>query len=234
MLDKSDLKPHRRVWLAVRGWVPWEGSGSSFAPGLPGERLRLLVWKADLCQGTTPARHPPAVLPQVWLRLQSSSHAGPGPEWALSPCLPHPRVSLGCTSPHWAAWRTCRGTWPLLSTPSRSLGLSGWDWLPGQQELDYELRSLLHCPVPGAPMALGCLQNRAVLPRGHPPASPLGGDVGAGPWAAPGSRTHSGCLLSKVDLLPFCRQDALCGFVPRVFVLCCPCRVGAGKPPGPP
>lgn len=98
-LDKSDLKPHRRVWLAVRGGVPWEGSGSSFAPGLPGEGaeelLRLLVWKADLCPGTMPARHPPAVLPPVWLRLQSSSRAGPGPEWALSPCLPHPGVSLG-------------------------------------------------------------------------------------------------------------------------------------------
>lgn len=55
-----------------------------------------------------------------------------------------------------------------------------------------------------------------------------------GPWAAPGSHTRSGCLLSKVVLLPFCRQDLLYGFVPRAFVLCCPFQVRAGEQPSRP
>lgn len=45
----------------------------------------------------------------------------------------------------------------------------------------------------------------------------------------PRGATPALTVLSSVDPLPSCRQDTVCGFVPRVFVLRCPFRIRAGQ-----
>lgn len=179
MLDKPDLKPRRRIWVGGRGQVPWESGVGPLPWGLPGQSAEDLLAEVLWVEGRP--------LPGRLACLESTCHVSPslarpllqlpGWTWAQAggraadpePHLPDPGAPLGGTSPHGVAWRCAAwGPWLLLSTPSRRLGWSGCGWSLGQRELDYELRSLGHCPVPGAPMALRCLQDRAVLPRQQP------------------------------------------------------------------
>ncbi|OWK01989.1 hypothetical protein Celaphus_00019135 [Cervus elaphus hippelaphus] len=110
----------------------------------------------------------------------------------------------------------------------------GWDWLPGQRELDYELCNLLHCPRSWGARHCGPCRTKLSFPAGAlrralwevmsllGPGLPRGGTGQSRRATEP----HSGCLPSEVDLRPFCRRDVLCGLVPGVMF--CAALSGSG------
>lgn len=136
MLDKADLKPHGRVWLAARGWVRWEGSGSSFAPGLPGEGAEELLAGAPGVEG----------------RPRPGHHACQAPTGRASSRLAPPSVQLTC-------WPRARvGPEPLSPPPWSFTGLR-LPSLGGLEDLPRDLAASEHT------LAESCLVRAGLVTR---------------------------------------------------------------------
>lgn len=145
--------------------------------------------------------------------LVSQQNDKHGQSWSREPG-PHPTISR--MEPERHLWRVCQGPfWKERSksgpsSPPASLGVKGWEPLPGSPELPRLLAFFPSPPAPSLPPVLGAAVRYLGAHRSSVPTSFTSQELRflpQGSYACPNSLPSGGENLPLTTALPFCHPS---------------------------